>query len=290
MTKRGQTPIRHFCYFCGMKKGPEKSWARLLLIIGFCLVILWCKTPSHTVSQDIEKLEIPAYTDAFYKQHLTYEGYEVVLNEKMRIPEWVAYELTDREVEGTNPRANHFRTDPDFKGAQADDNDYRNSGWDRGHMAPAADMKLTDRMMRESFYFTNICPQNHNLNSGDWKALEELVRSLATRYSKVYVTCGPIVTDNKYGKIGPNQVTVPDAFYKVLLVLTDSGYECIGFIMENKAGHKPLESYAVTVDEVESITGLDFFPALPDDIESEIESTYWGPSCVFCQSVPHSPR
>ena len=253
-----------------MKKGLFK----LLVFVGVCLILWWCKTPSHSVSQNIDKLEIPAYSDASYKHHLVYEGYEVVLNEKMLIPEWVAYELTDEEVDGTNPRSNHFRTDPNFDGAQAQDDDYRNSGWDRGHMAPAADMKLTEQMMRESFYFTNICPQNHNLNSGDWKALEELVRDCATRYSKIYVTCGPIVTDNTYGKIGTNQVTVPDAFYKVLMVPTDNCYQSIGFIMENKAGHKPLSTYALSVDEVESRTGLDFFPALPDDIESKTESTY----------------
>ena len=252
-----------------MKKGLFK----IFVFIGACLILWWCKTPS-TVSQSIDKLEIPVYSDAPYKQHLVYEGYEVVLNEKMLIPEWVAYELTDQEVDGTNPRSNHFRTDPNFKGKQADDNDYRNSGWDRGHMAPAADMKLTEQMMRESFYFTNICPQNHNLNSGDWKALEELVRDCANKYGSIYVTCGPIVTDNKYGSIGQNQVTVPDAFYKVMLILTPNGYESIGFIMENKAGHKPLSTYALTVDEVESRTGLDFFPSLPDDIEAKIESTY----------------
>ena len=254
-----------------MKKGLVK----LFVFVVVCLVLWWCRTPLQTGGQGIEKLEIPAYTEAPYKQHLAYEGFELVLNEDYRIPEWVAYELTADEVSGTNPRSNHFRTDPNFNGKQADDNDYRNSGWDRGHMAPAADMKLTEQMMRESFYFTNICPQNHNLNSGDWKALEELVRDCANRYGNIYVTCGPIVTDNTYGTIGANQVTVPDAFYKVLLVMTENGYESIGFIMENKAGHKPLSTYAVTVDEVESRTGLDFFPALPDDIESRTES-HWG--------------
>ena len=253
-----------------MKKGLFK----LSVFVGVCLILWWCKTPSNTVSSDIEKLEIPGYTETSYKKHLVYEGYEVVLNENYRIPEWVAYELTDEEVAGTNPRSNHFRTDPNFDGAQAQDDDYRNSGWDRGHMAPAADMKLTEQMMRESFYFTNICPQNHNLNSGDWKTLEDMVREYANRYGSIYVTCGPIVTDNQYGKIGQNNVTVPDAFYKVMLILTPNGYESIGFIMENKAGHKPLSTYAVTVDEVESKTGLDFFPALPDDVESRIESTY----------------
>jgi endonuclease G len=252
-----------------MKKGVVK-----LLVLALCLLLLWCRTPLQIARKGADKLEIPAYTEAPYKQHLVYEGFEVLLDENNRIPEWVAYELTADEASGTNPRSNHFRTDPNFNGRQADDNDYRNSGWDRGHMAPAADMKLTEQMMRESFYFTNICPQNHNLNSGDWKALEELVRDFANKYGNIYVTCGPIITDNQYGCIGQNKVTVPDAFYKVLLIFTPNGYESVGFIMENKAGHKPLSTYALTVDEVEARTGLDFFAGLPDEVEARVESTF----------------
>ena len=109
-----------------MKKGLLK----LLVFIGVCLVLWWCKTPSHTSRQSIDKLEIPAYTEASYKQHLVYEGYEVVLNENYRIPEWVAYELTADEVSGTNPRSNHFRTDPNFSGRQADD--IFLAGWTHG--------------------------------------------------------------------------------------------------------------------------------------------------------------
>ncbi len=269
MIQKGSGPNCIISYLCSMKKGL----LTLLAFLVVCLILWWCKTPSHTLS-GIDKLEIPAYTQAPYRQHLIYEGFEVMLNERLRIPEWVAYELTKEELMDNNPYSNHFSTDPNFKGAQANDNDYRNSGWDRGHMAPAADMKLTDQMNRESYYFTNICPQNHNLNSGDWNALENLVRNLAKKYSSVFVTCGPIITDNKYGTIGANHVAVPDAFYKVLLVFTDYGYQSIGFIMENKAGHKPLATYALTVDEVEQRTGLDFFSALPDDIESGAESAY----------------
>lgn len=226
------------------------------------------------------RMEIPLYDETQYKQYIEHKGFDLVYNSNTRLPEWVAYELTDIEVEGVTPRGNNFVIDPDVKGIQADNEDYRNSGWDRGHMAPAGDMKIDKQTMLESFYFSNICPQNRNLNGGDWKSLEELVRDYARQFSKVYVVCGPIVGNNIYGRLGPHQVVIPDSFFKVLLVETKSGYESIGFIMDNEAGHKKLSLYAKTIDEIENITGLDFFHLLPDKIEQKIESQYelstWG--------------
>ncbi len=141
-------------------------------------------------------------------------------------------------------------------------------------MAPAADMKWSEQAMRESFYMTNICPQLHNLNAGDWKDLEELARDLAQQYGSIYITCGPIVEAN-YQTIGKNHsIAVPSAFYKVFLRKTHKGWTSIGFIMPNQAGNRPLMTYMLTVDEVEEQTGIDFFYNLPDSIESQVESTY----------------
>lgn len=225
------------------------------------------KTPS-------KNLEIPLYEEAPYKQHIIHKGFELVFNENTRIPEWTAYELTAEETAGTAPRGRHYDIDPDILGVQGNNDDYRNSGWDRGHMVPAGDMKLDAQMMRESFYFSNICPQNRNLNGGDWKTLEELCRFYAQKYGKVYIVCGPIVGNNMFGRLGPHQIVIPDAFFKVLLVETAGGYEAIGFIMKNEAGHRPLTTYVKTIDEVEEITGLDFFSLLPKKVEIKVESSF----------------
>ena len=200
-------------------------------------------------------------------------GYTVSYNKETRLPNWVAYELTNEEVNGTVKRNGKFYPDPDAKGPQADYEDYRNTGWDKGHIAPAGDMKWDEQAMLESCYFTNICPQNHNLNGGDWRSLEEKCRYYARCYGNVYIAAGPIVGENKNGVIGKNLVVVPDAFYKVLLVYKDGKYEGIGFYFENIAGHKPLPTYAKTIDEIETMTGIDFFFMLPDDIENTVEST-----------------
>ena len=205
---------------------------------------------------------------------LSYTGFTVSFNPQTKLPIWVAYELTKEETEGTVKRNNNYYPDPNLKEAQASNNDYRNSGWDRGHMAPAGDMKWSEQAMLESCYFTNMCPQNKNLNGGDWRSLEERCRTLAGVYGSVQIVCGPIIGDMKNGTLGENKVAIPDAFFKVLMVRVGDEYEGIGFVFENKAGHQDLFNYAMSIDSVESMTGMDFFHQLPDKVENKMEADY----------------
>lgn len=217
----------------------------------------------------LEYVIVPSNTREEIIEHT---GYTVSHNSKWKIPNWVGYELTRRELMGTNKRNDNFAPDPLVKGNKAQLSDYKNSGYDRGHMAPAADMKWSKKVMEESFYLSNICPQNQNLNRGDWNDLEEKVRSWAKRDSAIIIVCGPIVS-KRPKKIG-NNVAVPEAFFKVILSPYKDNPQAIGFIMPNKAGNNPLSHYACSIDKVEEVTKMDFFSALPDDIENKIESTY----------------
>lgn len=220
------------------------------------------------------ELAIPQFTKSVKSQVIEHIGYTVSYNEQRRNPNWVAYELTGEEVDGKEPRSGKFIPDPSVEGRQAADDDYKHSGWDRGHHAPAADMKWSKQAMEESFYLSNISPQNHNLNSGVWKSIEELTRDNAQRYNKILVVTGPVFTSkNGLGSIGDNRVLIPNAFYKVLLAY-DGGYTGIGFYCENVAGKKKLDHYAKSIDEIEEITGIDFFPLLHDEIETAVESKY----------------
>ena len=225
-------------------------------------------------SQDInlEGIEIPTITEERSDRVIKHKGYTVSYNYDWKIPNWVAYELTDREVQGEVPRYDRFKPDPMVpQGATATTNDYKHSGYDRGHMAPAADMKWNEQVMKESFYLSNICPQNPNLNGGVWKDLEEQVRDLASQKGKIFVVCGPIVNDIS-NTIGENKVVVPQAFYKVLLQEENGEIHTIGFVYENVSGRKPMSTYAMSVDEVEKLTNIDFFPSLPNKIENKVES------------------
>lgn len=215
------------------------------------------------------QIEIPAISSS--DSIIVYQGFVVSYDSKHLIPKWVAYELTSEEVDGTVSRSGSFGMDLNYKGRQAMREDYSYSGWDKGHMAPAADMKWSQEAMWESFYLTNVCPQNHELNGGDWLALEKKAREVAKRYGKVYVICGPIIGENKYGTIGGNKVAVPDKFFKAFLVEKEGKYHSIAFIMENEGTHRKLSTCTLSVNQLEDIVGIDLFTGLSDIIEESVE-------------------
>ena len=134
-------------------------------------------------------IELPKLTSNRSQQIIHHLAYTVSYNPKWKIPNWVAYELTRGETYGDVPRKKKFSPDPLVKGYRVQHSDYSNSGYDRGHMAPAADMKWAEQAMRESFYMTNVCPQNQSLNRGDWNDLEELARDWARKYESIYRSC-----------------------------------------------------------------------------------------------------
>lgn len=231
--------------------------------------------PTNTPIPASADYEIPLCTAGQQEQRIAHIGYQVSYNSDWHLPNWVAYQLTAEEVAGEEARSNKFLPDPLVDGDPVLTSDYTHSGFDRGHMAPAADMKWSPQAMRESFYMTNICPQNHSNNAGDWKDLEELVRDLAATYGNIYLACGPVVSDtsNTIGTI--RRIVVPESFYKVLLrQKADGSWTSIGFVMPNAAGNRPLMTYMLPVDSVENLVGIDFFPLLPDSIENAVESDY----------------
>lgn len=220
------------------------------------------------------RLEIPAFLTDRPEEVIWHTAYTVSFNRKHKLPNWVAWELTKERTQGKESRSDNFQPDPDVtKGATAMDSDYRGSGFDRGHMCPAADNKMSAQAMTECFYFSNICPQLHSLNGGDWKELEEKSRKWARRYERIYIVCGPLIRDGKHRTIGESRVTVPDGFFKVFLRLTDAGgAKAIGFIYPHEKTDRPMREYAVSVDEVERQTGIDFFSKLPKEIEKKAEA------------------
>ena len=216
---------------------------------------------------------VQATTETSSQDIIEYEGFTVSYNSQWRIPNWVAYELTAEETEGPYSRkGKDFMADPATSVLQADAYDYKGSGWSRGHMAPAADFKWSDKAMTESFYYTNICPQDVQLNNRYWTTLENKVRSWARHFGRVYVVTGPIVANNSTNRIGVHGVMVPDAFFKAILAPKEDGWTSIAFVMLNTPEPRQLKDCATTVNEVEKVTNLDLFGFLDDSLEETVEN------------------
>ena len=220
----------------------------------------------------VEGIEVPASLKKTPEIVLKRTGYTVSYNSDRRVPNWVAWHLTEAHLTGNTKRAeSKFHEDLDVPEPRAVDFDYVRSGYDRGHMCPAGDNKWSSAAMDDSFLFTNVCPQAPSLNRGDWNEMEQACRKWAKQYGDIYIVCGPIFYKKSSKTIGKNKVAVPDAFFKVVLCMNPSP-KAIGFIYKNADGNRPKGDYANSVDEVERITGIDFFPSLPDDIEKKVET------------------
>ena len=219
-------------------------------------------------------LEIPRWETTTTQQQIINKGYTSSYNTTYGIPNWVAYELTRSEAASQEAeRTNNFKPDPKVKGKSATNADYKGSGYDKGHMAPAADMKWNKTVMEESFYFTNICPQAPGLNRGAWKDLEEEIREWAIRDSALVIICGPLFTKEPIQYIPETSVAIPDAYFKVVCAPYTDQARAIAFVFPNNKASKHPREYVVTIDSVEKMTGMDFLSQLPDEIENKIEKT-----------------
>jgi endonuclease G, mitochondrial len=204
--------------------------------------------------------------------------YSLSYSEENEQANWVFYRLTPNFLNSAIERTDDFRADPAVSTGSATLNDYKGSGYDRGHLCPAADMKLNDVSISESFFLSNMSPQDASFNRGIWSSLESLVRTWCVAEDTIYVATGPFFKDN-IGSIGTNRVTVPGYYYKAILDMTGDK-KMIALVLPNAKSSSPIESYIISVDSLEILTGIDFFPGLPDQIEDllekESDKTKWG--------------
>ncbi len=203
-------------------------------------------------------------------QLVNHQYYSLSYNEKNEIPEWVAYELTRKSLQAKNvKRAKRFNSDPKVKSRSAKHSDYSHSGYTRGHLAPAGDMAFNETAMKECFYMSNMAPQIRPFNNGVWKELEELVRDWAYEKGSLLVVSGPIM-DGISDQIGDNKVGVPKAFFKILV----DGNDGIAFNIPHERTDVRLAKFAMSIDDLERQTGIDFFTAFDDSREERFESSF----------------
>ena len=217
--------------------------------------------------------EIPAKLTDRPEQIIKRKGYTTSYNSKTKTPNWVAWHLTKQRTYGSAMRSGMlFTEDTAVEAPRATDKDYYNSRYDRGHMCPAGDMKWSQEAMTDCHYMTNICPQTAELNKTWWEHLERACRRWARRDGAVQIVCGPIFSENpkRFGK--KHKVAVPRAFYKVVLSLKKGREKAIGFFYTNDDAIQPMEDAVRSVDDIERLTGLDFFSSLPDEQEDKLEA------------------
>jgi endonuclease G len=210
-------------------------------------------------------------------RQIRHRYYQLSFNFQHGQAEWVSHTLNYDPEQFVHDRTNDFREDPVLKGKSPSKQDYEASGFDRGHLAPSQDFAFSERAVSESFYYSNMSPQDSYFNQfGLWKNLEEKIRRWSfVKSTRFFIFSGPVLTaDLKKLKPG-SEVSVPKKFYKVILAQTANGkYEAIGFIMPNLRILRDSMLYAVSVDTVEKLTGLDFYSHLPDAVESATEKSF----------------
>lgn len=202
---------------------------------------------------------------------IKHEGYNLSYSEKHEQAEWVAYSLNKKDIVYTNRKRPYFIEDPKVKTKSAHWKNYKKSGYDRGHLCPAGDRRLSKNSYDETFYTSNVTPQRHDFNAGIWNKLEQKTRYWAKKYNHLYVITGGVL-ENNLKTIGSENVSIPNQFYKILLDYTQPEIKAIAFLMPHKESKKPLYKFVVSIDEIEKLTGIDFFKNLPDDLENKLES------------------
>ncbi len=204
---------------------------------------------------------------------LDYSGFILEFDTSARNATWVCYMLCKTQLGDGVERSSNFRMESRLGTLSPRDADYRNSGYDRGHLAPAADMSFSSQSMYDSFFLTNISPQSPSFNRGIWKQLEEQIRDFAIEKDTIWVVTGPVLKGD-LPKMGNTNISIPELFYKVIYKPNNAGGEGIAFLLRNEAGSNSLISYAVSIDSVEALTNINFFPLLDKEKERKIESSF----------------
>lgn len=246
----------------------------LLCVVGFWLFENFYTPATYSVSNansnktEIPEMFIPSSTTGVVVNH---QHFTLSYNEPYEQAEWVAYMLKNEHLTYEDRKRPYFIEDPKVKTKSADWRNYKGSGFDRGHLCPAGDRRFSEQAYNETFYTSNISPQDRDFNAGVWNRLELHIRQWAKKYESLFVVTGGVLEDDLQ-EIGEEDVDVPKYYYKIVAKGDTDELDIIGFLLVGEESTKALEQFAVPVDRIEQMTGIDFFKNLPDSREAELES------------------
>jgi endonuclease G len=263
-----------------MKK-RQPIYVIITLIIGIFVYFLNQDKPFYNENNEVKTdqdgvSDIPSQKFNYLPSSTTnqiihHNYYTLSYNEKHEQAEWIAYVLKPSHLKKIDRKRPYFIYDKSVKTKSANYRNYKKSGYDKGHLCPAGDRRFSLEAFNETFLTSNISPQNHEFNAGIWNRLEQKTRYWTKKYGKLYVITGGVLTEN-LKTIGKEKVSVPNQFYKIIFDYTEPEIKAIAFLMPNKNVNKALYKYVVSIDEIERLTGIDFFPALPNDLERKLEA------------------
>lgn len=244
-------------------KRTNNKWINMKLSIGAWLLFPFFALAAGT--------ELPLAHSPLDHEVIKRPNYTLSYNEEHEVANWVAYNLGHAQIRGCVSRSNSFKIDPLISTGSSTPKDYEGSGYDRGHLLPAGDMKFDKVAMQDTFYMSNMAPQPASFNRGRWNSLENLMRAWALKYNDLLVVTGPILKANLPTIGNENRVSVPFEYYKVILRKVGETYQGIGFLMSTNVPYADLNAYTLSINEVEEYSGVDFFPFLSEETEEEIE-------------------
>ncbi len=233
-----------------------------LLLTLILLIITSCTAPianGLSLEDDVEQV-------------INHEGFSLLYSENHEQARWIAYTLSSDEVYGSVIRKDKYRSDPEVINGSAELSDYKYSGYDRGHLKPAADSKISDEEMLDCSFLTNISPQIHGFNAGIWVELEKKMRDWAVAHDSIHIVTGPVL-NNPLGVIGDNEVSIPEAFYKAIMSADSS--RTIAFLLPHADSDEDLSTFVITVDSLEKITDINFFIGADESVESSTLLNSW---------------
>jgi endonuclease G len=244
----------------------------LVFAIGFYIYDNY-SFESNTALTSIEKsLEVDFLPTSTTGKIVHHNFYSLSYNEEYEQAEWVAYTLKNEHISNANFKRPYFTKDLKVTSQSAHYKNYSNSRYDKGHLCPAGDRKFSKEAHDETFLTSNISPQNHEFNSGIWNRLEQKTRYWAQKYKNLYIITGGILTPD-LKTIGSEKVAIPEYFYKIILDFQEPEIKAIAFLIPHQNSEKALYKFVTSIDEIEKLTNIDFFPELPNQLEHKIEST-----------------
>lgn len=252
----------------------------------------------ESILEDIENLKLQKIQETLKKyipkesgnhEIIYHSAFVLNYNEEHEQADWVMHIIPKDVITGTVTRTNDFRIDPSVSTGTADVSDYWNSGYDRGHLAPSADFRWSKKALSESYYYSNMSPQKPELNRNSWNNLEIQVREWVVDHGDLLVITGPVLKEN-LPKIqqGSFRVSIPEAFYKIIVDMNQPQPKAIAFLMPNQSFKDNISNYVVTIDSIESVTNIDFFPNLAnaEEFESSSDWKYWKYSSTKISEAP----